>query len=578
MKNKIINLLFTCFISLSSFCQTYITNVTLIDVEKRKLIPEQTVTVSGDIISKIQSSKNIKTPANAVVIDGRGKFLMPGFTDAHVHFFQSGGLYTRPDGLDFRKHKPYEKEIEWVHKNMEDFLRRYVQAGITSVIDVGATFSFLQQRDSFANKSYAPSIYMTGPLLTSYEPPVFKDLKNDEPFILVKTPEDGIKGVQQELPYHPDFIKVWYIINGTDKEAAAKNFVPVIKAIIDEAHKNNLKVAVHATERITAQLAVENGCDYLVHEVEDEIVKDDFLKLLKDKKIILCPTLIVADGYSNTFGQKNNFSLHDLTKSNPEQIGSLTDLKHLPDTAMINSMRKRNSSPRAINYFNHVDSIRMINLKKMTDAGITIAAGTDAGNIGTQHASSFLSELQAMKRSGLTNWQIIQSATINGAKVLSKEKIFGSIAVGKKADMILLNANPLDSIENITAINLVVNKGHVINPDTLIKETPLALVLRQLNAYNERNIEAFVEPYADDVEMYYFPDKLIGKGKDNMRKQYSQIFNKFPELHCEIKERIIQGNIIIDKESVSGINKTAIEGTSIYQIENNKIKKVYVML
>ena len=112
---------------------------------------------------------------------------MPGLTDAHVHFFQSGGLYTRPDAIDLRKDKPYDKEIEWVHNNMEDFLRRYLQCGITSVIDVGSTYNFLQQRDSFENKNYAPSIYMTGPLLTSYEPDVFKNLKDNEPFILVKT-------------------------------------------------------------------------------------------------------------------------------------------------------------------------------------------------------------------------------------------------------------------------------------------------------------------------------------------------------------------------------------------------------
>ena len=66
---------------------------------------------------------------------------------------------------------------------------------------------------------------------------------------------------------------------------------------------------MHATQRITAQLAVENGCDYLVHGVEDEIVYDDFIKLLKSKKIIDCPTLIVEDGYFKTFAQKKELSL-----------------------------------------------------------------------------------------------------------------------------------------------------------------------------------------------------------------------------------------------------------------------------
>ena len=117
----------------------------------------------------------------------------------------------------------------------------------------------------------------------------------------------------------------------------------------------------------------------------------------------------------------------------------------------------------------HEDSVRMVNLKKMIDGGVTIVAGTDAGNIGTQHASSFFDELLAMKESGLSNWQIIQSATINPAKILDKQKGIGSIAVGNKADLLILNANPVESLENLTKINLVINKGVVNNPSTIIK-------------------------------------------------------------------------------------------------------------
>jgi len=580
MRYRISFLTFIIFISFSTFSQTYITNVTVLDVIKQKLVPAQTVIIKDGTIAGIQSSKKIKLPADAVTIDGTGKFLMPGLTDAHVHFFQSGGLYTRPDAINLTKDQPYEQEIAWVHNNMEDFLRRYLQCGITSVIDVGDNYSFLQQRDSFENKNYAPSIYMTGPLLTSYEPDVFKNLKNNEPFILVKTQEDGIKGVQAELPFHPDFIKIWYIVsqNKDSVEVSARRFAPIAKAIIDEAHKHGLKVAVHATERITAQLAVENGCDYLVHGVEDEIVNDDFIKLLKSKNVIDCPTLIVEDGYFKTFGQTMNYSTYDLMNSNPLQVGSIEDLKHLPDTAMIGFYKMRFRMPAVINKWHHDDSVRMVNLKKMIDGGVTIAAGTDAGNIGTQYATSLYDELQAMKASGLTNWQIIQSATINGQKVLNKESECGSITVGKKADLVLLSANPIDSLSNITKIDLVVKSGHVISPDTLIKITPLSLVEQQLNAYNARSIDAFVAPYADDAELYQFPDKLIGKGKDAMGKAYTAIFNSAPDLHCEVKDRIIHGNTIIDKEVITGIGKSKVAGISIYQIENNKIKKVYFIL
>ena len=572
MKNKTSFLICFIFVTLPALCQTYITNVTIVDVDKQQLMPAQTVTIAGDIISEIHASNQIKIPTGATVIDGSGKYLLPGLTDAHVHFFQSGGLYTRPDGIDLRKDMPYEKEIAWSHNNMEDFLRRYTMLGITTVIDVGSTNNFLQQRDTFTDKKYAPKIYMTGPLLTSYEPGVFENLKNDEPFSLVKTTEDGVKYVQQQLQYHPDFIKIWYIANTA---ADAKKFQPIAKVIIDEAHKNNLKVAVHATERVTAQLAVESGCDYLVHDIEDEVVRDDFIQLLKSKKIIICPTLIVAGGYENTFAQKNNYSLYDLINSNPQQIGSITDLKHLADTTVIGRYKKQFNSKALMSFFDHQDSIRTVNLKKLSDAGVTIVAGTDAGNIGTQHASSFFSELNAMQKSGMSNWQIIISATINPAKIFDDEKTEGSIAVGKKANAVLLNANPVENLENLKKIELVINKGFVIDPDTLIKETPLTLVQHQLNAYNVRNIDAFLEPYADDVELYDFPGKLVGKGKDNMRKDYDKMFNSLPGLHCEIKERIIQGNTIVDREKITVEGKNILEGTSIYQIENNKISKVY---
>lgn len=576
---KLLTYFILLLISTEIYSQTYIQNVTIVDVINQKLIPAQTVSIYNNKIIDIKPSKKIKIPSSATIINGSGKYLLPGMTDAHIHFFQSGGLYTRPDGMNLGQYVPYEKEIAWTHDHMEDFLRRYVQNGITSVIDVGATFNFLKQRITFQNKPYAPHIFMTGPLLTSFESDVFKNLKEDEPFHLVTTPEDGIKGVDAQLPYHPDFIKIWYIVDESNKDsikASAKKFEPVVKAMINEAHKHNLKVAIHATQKFVAQIAVENGCDYLVHGVDDELVDDNFIKLLKTKNVVLCPTLIVEDGYAKIFSQTKDYSYYDLTKSNPQQIGSIEDLKHLSDTIMVNKYKKITTSPGFINAWKHHSSIRSANLKKMIDGGVTIAAGTDAGNSGTQHAASFYNELMAMKQSGLNNWQIIQSATINPVKILNKQDSLGSITIGKQADLVLLNANPIDSIENITKINLVVNKGTVIHPESLIVVTPETLVQQQLNAYNARNIDAFLEPYSENVELYNFPDKLIGKGKEMMRQQYSTMFSQFRNLHCEVKKRIINGNTIIDHESVSGVGQPKnIDAIAIYKIENNKIVKVY---
>lgn len=558
-------------ISLQSFAQTYITNVTLVDVDKLKLVPGQTVVISGDRISNIGPVKKISAPAGAQVIDGTGKYLAPGLVDAHVHFFQSGGLYARPDALDLRKYTPYEKEVEWTHRNMEDFLRRYTVSGITTVVDVGSTLSYLRQRDTFRTRAYAPAVYMTGPLLTTWEPNVYKNLKNEEPFFEMKTEEDARKYVQQQLPYKPDFIKIWFIVLDRNTEAGARKLLPLVQAVIDESHKNNLRVAVHATERITAQLAVESGADYLVHGIDDEPVKDDFVQLLKKKNVVLCPTLVVAHNYMEVFGQQYQISYTDFTTANPHALGSFFDLRHLADTGMVSSIRNAVRNRSKIS--ERTDSILMANTKKLADGGVIIATGTDAGNVGTLHASSYFEELQAMKQTGLSNWQLLQSSTINGARAIGKEKEFGSIQTGKLADLLLLNANPLDSIANLQKIQLVINKGNLIKPDTLLAETPYALVQRQLNAYNGHNLEAFLEPYADDVEIYDFPNKLQMKGKEAMRKAY-QFITQEPTLHCELRGRIIQGNTVIDHERVR-FGKNMVEAIAIYKIENGKIKRVY---
>ncbi len=561
--------------SFTAQSQTYLTNVTVVDVEKQRLLPKQTVVISGERITQMGSSSKIKLPSNAQIIDGKDKYLAPGLTDAHVHFFQSGGLYTRPDAINLQKDRPYQKEIEYASAKMEENLKLYLRCGITQVVDVGATYNLLKLKDNFKNNPSLPSVCMSGPLLTTYIPAAYKDLKEDAPFQLVQTTEEAKNRVQEQLAHHPDIIKIWYIVNNENKgtEASARSYLPIIRTIIDEAHKNKVRVAVHATERITAQLAVENGADFLVHNIEDEIVKPDFIQLLKNKKTILCPTLTVAAGYDNVFGQKLKLDSHDFIHSDAYQLGTLTDLRHLQDTTLINAYKNWTNAPENLKKAQTTDSICKTNLKKLADAGVIIATGTDAGNIGTLHASSYLSEIRAMKQSGLTNWQILTASTLNGARAAHTEQESGSIVTGKKANLILLNANPLDNIENLAKIEQVILNGNAYRPEDLIKDTPETLVQRQLNAYNARDIEAFLEPYAEDVEIYTYPDRPEYKGKETMRKQYADMFQKVPNLHCELKARIVQGNIVIDKEKVQ-FGKQYIEASAMYQIENGKIKKV----
>jgi imidazolonepropionase-like amidohydrolase len=552
--------------------QILISNTNVLDVEKKKVMEGYSVLVNdGKIISVEKSGKSKPTPGTTI-IDGTGKFLVPGFVDAHVHFFQNGGIFTRPDAIDLRKYHPYQQEIKWTHDNMEDYLRRYLSAGITSVIDVGASFNFLSQRDSFRNKPYAPEVYMTGPLLTTYVPAVYKGLDKESPFIEMTSEEATREGIKDQLPYKPDFIKIWYIVIGSDKEAAARKSLPLVQAAIDEAHKNNLRVAVHATEKISAQLAVEAGADFLVHSIDDPI-DDQFVQLLKKKGTVLCPTLIVGNGYGKAFGHRYKFTTDELQLSNPTNVASILDFPW-PDTAIARRYINASSGPVAEAKEKKEDSILASNLKKLIDGGVIIAAGTDAGNIGTQHAGSYFPELKAMQDAGCNTWEILQAATINGAKALGKQNEWGSISKNKTADLVLLNADPITSLTNWRNIDLVFARGIMLKPDSMVYNTPEMLAQQQLNAYNAHDLEAFLAPYADDVEVYDFPGKLSAKGKEQMRKNY-QFVTRTPGLYCRLLNRIVQGNMVIDHEEIYSEGRKPFTGVAIYIIEKGKISKVY---
>jgi imidazolonepropionase-like amidohydrolase len=547
------------------FAQTVcITNVTVVDVKTGKLIPNQHVVIEKDRIVKVGIGK-ISLPADATTIVGTGKFLMPGLTDAHIHFFQSGGLYTRPDALNLGNVYSYEKDQQWIKDNMQDMMARYLACGITTVIDVGGPFSNYAVREKLAGDSRSPTAFVTGPLISTYQPPNLD--KKDPPIVKVNSAEEARELVRKQLPYKPDFIKIWYIVLPNQPASAT---LPIVQATIDESHKNGLKVAVHATEYETAKLAVTAGADILVHSVDDKVFDKEMLQLLASKKVAYIPTMIVAQNYARTFTQQFNFTAHDLKYANPFMLGTLQDIMHLEKLPFnYKTIRSRLLVP------SKEDSTMATNIKLAQQNGVLIVAGTDAGNIGTQHASSFHDELLAMQNAGLSNKEILQSATINAAIGFGKDSLYGSVEKGKIADLLLLDKDPLQDINIPANLNTVFRRGVVIRPGELVKNTPEMLAQQQLNAYNLRDIDAFLEPYADSVEIYNFGGKMIMKGKEQMRKSYSEMFRNTPELHCRLVNRIVEGNTVIDHESVTGWGEKPVTAVAIYTIEKGKIAKVH---
>ena len=544
-----------------------ITHANLIDVNTSKTLADQTIIIEHDRIKATGPSKKLKTPDGATVIDATGKCVMPGMTDAHIHFFQTGGLYTRPDGLNLMAVYPYEKDQQWAKEHLSDMMARYLACGITTVADVGGPFSNFAIRDKVNADPRATNAWVTGPLISTYLPPNLD--KNDPPIVKVTTPEEARELVRKQLPYKPDFIKIWYIVV---PGMPAESTLPIVKATIDESHTHGLKVAVHATEYETAKLAVTAGADILVHSVDDKELDNEMLQLLKNKHTVYIPTLTVMHGYKRAFTQQFDFPMHDLKYGDPFMLGTLTDLQHIDKSVAgfeYKSLRNRHVIP------SKEDTVMRTNLRLAQQAGVNVVAGTDAGNIGTLHASSFFTELQAMQQSGLSNWEIIRSATINAAKGFGKDKDYGSIEKGKIADLLLLEKDPTQDLNVLADIQTIIHRGIQLQAKELLAVTPAILVQQQLNAYNTRNIEAFLAPYSDSTAIYdQASGKLLMQGKEQMRQRYAGIFERAKELHCQLVNRIVLGNTVIDHERITGMGEKPMEAVAVYTVENGKIVKV----
>lgn len=569
MKNRIFCLI-AFLVSICANSQVVIKDVTIIDVENDRLVNHQSVLIEGNVIKQVANVETFTIPSNASIIDGRNKFLMPGLIDAHAHPWD-GDMYS-DDGIDLTKYIPFQQAVDESKARIATNYQRLLQAGITTIISPGTTISTFKISDSLAKQSLTPSLYMAGKLITLSD---FGNQHNlsadDEYFDYAENVESAKKIVQKQLALHPSFIKILFVPDLTWKHIAdsARAKYPIVKAIIDEAHKNGLKVAVHATERITAQLAVEAGCDYLAHGIHDEIVGEDFIQLLKRKYTLLCPTSNVEYPILRAYTQSPAYTFSELQHADPFVVKTFFDLEDL-DSSLY---RKTKQSWEAKKSIFRRDSIRLINLKKFVDAGIRIAAGTDVGSLGDMPAASYLPELLKMKQSGMTNWQILQAATLNPTYFIDKEKFLGTITTGKIADMILVNKNPVADLENLNDIALVFKNGKSIAPDTILNETPEMIVQRLWNSYNAKNSQAFLQCFVPDVKVSNSAASLLYKGINEVDKNYTSQLLTNSKIHCEIKSRIVSGDTVVDKVVIKEPGKIN-ERIISFKINNHKISKV----
>jgi imidazolonepropionase-like amidohydrolase len=394
-------------------------------------------------------------PAGIDVTDAKGQWITPGLVDAHVHFSQTGWADGRPDSLDVRARHPYEEVERDLRNRPERFGRTLLCSGVTAVFDVGGYPWTLRLPEWAETLSEVPRIKAAGPLLSTLDH--WLNLPGERQFLYLKDEEAARAGVRYLAASGAGAVKVWYIdVNDQDGRKPEDVFAAV-QAGGDEARKHNLPLIVHATELATAKSALRAGASLLVHSVWDVPIDDEFLALAKQNGAIYCPTLTVGRGYVRMF----EGAVH-------HKAPAVDDPNHCVDPATLKKIAETAETPPGITAEQLTtrdtrtaqrEKIAAANLKKVLDAGIPIAMGTDAGNPLTLHGPSVYAEMEAMQAAGMTPMQVLVSATHGGAMALGREKDLGTIEKGKLADLLLLGADPTQDTAAFRQVRSVVRGG-----------------------------------------------------------------------------------------------------------------------
>jgi imidazolonepropionase-like amidohydrolase len=394
-------------------------------------------------------------PEGVSTIAAKGLWIAPGLIDTHVHFSQSGWADARPDALDVRAIHPYEKVEADLKANPQRFARSYVCSGVTSVFDVGGYPWTLQLHETFANDSRAPRVVAAGPLLSTLDH--WLNLPAERQFMALKDADAARSGVRYLAAHGSHAVKVWYIVN---KDLPIETTEPFVAAAGAEARAQKLPLIVHATGLAEAKAALRAGATLLVHSVWDLPLDQEFLALAKKNGTIVTPTLTVMDGYVRMFQ-----SLVSRTAPRVDDPNGCVDAATLAKVAETATLDRGTVTAEQVTQREQRTAERVrvarANLKKLVDAGIPIATGTDAGNPLTLHGPSIYAELEAMQSAGMTPMQVIVASTSTASRAMGVNAETGTIEPGKAADLVILGGDPSRDVANFRKIRYVVRAGVV---------------------------------------------------------------------------------------------------------------------
>lgn len=402
-------------------------------------VQDAVLVIKGERIEAVGPRGAVIIPEGARTIDARGKTLIPGLINMHGHVGMTKGLKQSKEN--------YSKE------NILNQLRLYARYGVTAVMSLGTDFEAMFEIRGPAKADEPPraTVFTAGRGFTGKQgyPAVLPG--NAGIPVEVDTVEEVKAHVQELAEQKVDMVKIWV----DDHWGHYKKIRPELyKAIIDAAHKQSLRVMAHLFYLADAKGLVEAGLDGMAHSVRDREVDDALIKMLKEKKTFAVATLTREES-TFVYAEPPAF-LDDPFFSrwvDPDVI------KTLKDPAWGKKVR---SDPDFSKYPGQL-KMGQRNLKKLFDAGVKLGFGTDTGPPARFQGYFEHRELELMVQAGLTPAQALQIATLSSAECLGIDKDFGSLEKGKRADLVLLDADPLEDILNTRKISQVWIGGREVN-------------------------------------------------------------------------------------------------------------------
>ena len=409
-----------------------IRNVTLIDGTGRAAVSGANVVIEGNRITQV-TTQAVTAPAGAQALDGRGKFLIPGLIDVHVHL--SGGAGNRAGTQAISAQQ---------ERTGTSALHSFLYAGVTTIFDAGnqGSFIFALRDKERADTLVSPRILATGGTVTSPG-------GHGGPFYIEAWPQDRSM-LDTHLTGKPDMVKIGQDEHGwMMRPMITKLPEDLLEKIIRYYHSKGVRSTIHISNEHDAIEAIYAGVDTLAHPVIQSPISTSFVNLMKVKRIPEASTLTIGESYSRLVEHPEYLDqpLYQamLEPSEIQQLRTSVAASYKTDgrTAWMKVMTP----------------VAQENIRKLNAAGKDIIAlGTDRSSGADVHR-----ELELIVLGGVSPADAIVIATRNSARFLGRLDDLGTVEPGKLADMVLLDADPLADINNAKRINAVIKNGRVID-------------------------------------------------------------------------------------------------------------------